>query len=153
MNDYKFLCEAIEQDLKHEYKAPSDFKWLSKKIEERTHEYISHTTLMRLWGYLPGGSPRTVRLDILARFLGYMGYDDFCQQLHATSQPEDGRDETAKAELHKGNKENVGWRQNKWLIGIAAAGVLLVTGILLWNLWSKPSSAPHIPYVTGSNQP
>ena len=77
MTDYKSLCVAVEQDVRRALSAPSDFKWLSQQIEERTGEHVSHTTLMRMWGYLPGVMPRKVTLNILARFLGYTGFDEF----------------------------------------------------------------------------
>ena len=77
MTDYKDLCTAIEQELRRTPSAPSDFKWISEQIEERTRERVSASTLMRLWGYMEGVTPRRVTLDILARFLGYMGYEDF----------------------------------------------------------------------------
>ena len=66
MFDYKSLCTAIEQELRRTPSAPSDFKWISEQIEERTRERLSASTLMRLWGYMDGVTPRKVTLDILA---------------------------------------------------------------------------------------
>lgn len=74
---YDKLVEAIEKDVQRKLSAPSDFKWLSGQIEKRITEHISSSTLMRIWGYMDGVTPRKVTLNILARFLGYMGYDDF----------------------------------------------------------------------------
>ena len=80
MTDYKDLCRAVEHETGRTYSASSDFKWLSDRIQERTNELLSTSTLMRLWGYRQGVAPRKATLDILARYLGYMHYDDFCQQ-------------------------------------------------------------------------
>lgn len=71
MNDIKDLCRAVEQKTGRTLLTPSDFKWLSEQIEEQTNELLSVSTLMRLWGYRPGVSPRKSTLDILARYLGY----------------------------------------------------------------------------------
>lgn len=143
MIDYENLCKAVEQSLKHECKAPSDFKWLSKKIEERTHEHISHTTLMRLWEYLPGGSPRTTTLDILARFLGYIGYDDFCQQQSAEpSLAEDVQEDSAapdppsSIQVTHPNRTIV-----RILCGIIALLLTVIIGLTAYMLTNKPAAS------------
>jgi len=55
---------------------PRDFEWLSDRILERTREYVSPTTLKRLWGYLDESvSPRLATLDMLSRFCGLTDFE------------------------------------------------------------------------------
>ena len=122
MSNYEDLRKAIEQELKHSFTTPSDFKWLADKIEERTHERLSISTLMRLWGYVSGVSPRKGTLDILARFLGYTGYDDFC-----------------RINRHIGRRStrwiSACWKHlhlsRRWVVGIVVSLALLVAGYFI----------------------
>lgn len=57
---------------------PGDFYTIMAYVEGRTREGIGLTTVKRLWQY--GGlssKPRQATLDVLARSIGYRGYDDF----------------------------------------------------------------------------
>lgn len=135
MSNYEDLRKAIEQELKHSFTTPSDFKWLADKIEERTHERLSISTLMRLWGYVSGVSPRKVTLDILARFLGYTGYDDFC-----------------RINRHIGRRStrwiSACWKHlhlsRRWVVGIVVSLALLVTGYFTWLHFSQPDKCAEI---------
>ena len=81
------LCEAIEREVGRPIQTPSDFERLSKLIMTRVHESLSTSTLMRLWGYRKGGEPRVTTLDVLARFLGYADYQEFCNGLTSSPSP------------------------------------------------------------------
>lgn len=61
----------------------SVFEKLSGLIEIKCHEYVSVTTLERLWGYSTRGSNNmSVRiLDILARFTGSKDFKNFCEEV------------------------------------------------------------------------
>ena len=62
--------------------SPSDYDSLSLSIREKTGEYISPTTLKRLFGYVkPATVPRPSTLSVLSRYVGYAGWSDFCQSL------------------------------------------------------------------------
>lgn len=62
--------------------SPSDYDAMSLSIRERTGEYISPTTLKRLFGYVkPATVPRPSTLSVLSRYAGYAGWSDFCQSL------------------------------------------------------------------------
>ncbi|MBR4388963.1 MAG: hypothetical protein IKT00_07280 [Prevotella sp.] len=56
-----------------------DFEDLSQIIQEATGEYLSPTTLKRIWGYLQNEQVQTRRHthDVLARFVGYANYRAF----------------------------------------------------------------------------
>ena len=77
--DYRALCEAVEQKSGKRMQTPLDFEWLEEKIENKVKEQVSASTLMRLWGYRQGVATRQSTLDILARYLGYADYVMFCQ--------------------------------------------------------------------------
>lgn len=75
--EYEKLCRAVEQALHRQLKTPKDFDYASERVTRKTHETISPTTLMRLWGYRKETEPRPSTLDILARFIGYEDYTQF----------------------------------------------------------------------------
>ena len=81
--EYKALCEAVEQKSGKKMLTPVDFEWLEEKIENKVKEQVSASTLMRVWGYRKGVSTRQSTLDILARYLGYPDYVTFCQSAPA----------------------------------------------------------------------
>lgn len=75
----KALCEAIERVAGRKMLCSQDFEWLTKEIEERTHEVVGVNTLKRMWGYY-GGMPVSTRhgtLNVLSRYVGYADYDKF----------------------------------------------------------------------------
>ena len=66
LQEYKKLCEAVEQKVGKPLRTPSDFEWLEEKIETKLKERISASTLMRVWGYRQGVATRQSTLNILA---------------------------------------------------------------------------------------
>lgn len=75
----KALCDAIERVAGRKMLCSQDFEWLTKEIEERTHEVVGVNTLKRMWGYY-GGMPVSTRhgtLNVLSRYVGYADYDKF----------------------------------------------------------------------------
>lgn len=75
---YAQLCHAVEKAAKLTPSTPKDFESLSESIERRTGVLLSPTTLKRLWGYLDEPvTPRPYTLDVLARFCGWLGFNDF----------------------------------------------------------------------------
>ena len=77
MSEHKRLREAVEKEANRTMSTPSDFRWLSQFVFERTHQSLSPSTLMRFWGYMASTAPGKVTLNILSRTLGYTGYDEF----------------------------------------------------------------------------
>ena len=64
-----------------------DFVALTEKIEERLREHISPTTLERVWGYSTRHYDTVSRrtLDVLARYVGADGWDDYVDRLRSTA--------------------------------------------------------------------
>ena len=80
------LKEIIIRQLERTLESPTDFEYLSEQIQEKTHEYLSPTTLKRLFGHIPYDSqPRPYTLSILARFAGYNGWQDYQEKQYVES--------------------------------------------------------------------
>ena len=111
--EFKALCEAVEQKAGKAMQTPFDFEGLEKKIEDKTKEQVSASPLMRVWGYRKGVSTRLSTLDILARYLGYADYATFCQWA-PTKDDEPQSDEVVSrhlqtSELQEGQQVELTW--------------------------------------------
>ena len=72
------LKAAIEEAAELKVETPKQFINLHQFILKRTGEYLSVTTLKRIWGYL--NEPlitRTTTLSILAKAIGFKDWEDF----------------------------------------------------------------------------
>ena len=63
------------------------FVALTEKIEKRLHEHLSPTTLERVWGYSTRHYDTVSRrtLDVLARYVGADGWDNYVGRLRSTA--------------------------------------------------------------------
>ena len=77
--DYQRLFQEVERKAGRPMQTPRDFQWLEERIFKEIHETLSASTLMRLWGYRAGGVPRQTTLDVLARYVGFEDYVEFCK--------------------------------------------------------------------------
>lgn len=58
-----------------------EFVDLSDKITKKTHQYVSPTTLKRLWGYLHDHNhPSKCTLNILSQYLGYTDFESYSKK-------------------------------------------------------------------------
>ncbi len=74
------LIARVEEVLNRKLVTKGDFEYLHEQVKNRLGESISSTTLRRLWGFSNEGvTPSQFTLDVLARFLLYRDYEDFCQ--------------------------------------------------------------------------
>lgn len=74
------LKARIRQTFGREVKTPKDFEALSESVHRLTGIVMSPTTFKRLWGYINEPvTPRTFTLDTLSRYVGYNGWEEFCQ--------------------------------------------------------------------------
>ena len=77
-NDIETLKRAVEEAVDMIPLHDRHFHTLRKVIFERTGQYISSTTLKRLWGYLNEPfNPRETTLSILAKTVGYDNWNLF----------------------------------------------------------------------------
>ena len=96
---------------------PTDFDWLNLRIWEACHEYLSPTTLKRMWGYIDGAeTPRHTTLCILSRLLGYASWEEYVESL-STRNEEESESFSGKGiradELQIGDRIEVAWRPNR----------------------------------------
>lgn len=83
----KNLLAMTEIQLGHGCNTTSDFDKLLIRIEKKTGEKISSSTLKRLWGYVSyPHTPSTTVLSILARFNGFCDWSNFCKSQNAPQQ-------------------------------------------------------------------
>ncbi len=72
------LTKEIEKRTRRNMHTHRDFVWLSNQVLAATAEYISATTLKRLWGHQNDYShPSSFTLNLLSRYLGYADYKAF----------------------------------------------------------------------------
>lgn len=73
------LRKEVENEMGFSLKAPTNFDALITRVQKKTGESLSLSTIKRLWGYVDStNSPRLSTLSILSRYLGYRDFDDFC---------------------------------------------------------------------------
>jgi len=76
------LMAALEKTFGRPVRTPFDFVLVADRIEDRTHEHISDSTVKRL--FKPNLRYATVSdrtLNVIARYVGYPHFEAFCQQL------------------------------------------------------------------------
>ena len=76
------LLHAIEENTGLKMQRNHDFAYLSELIMTKCHEYVSPTTLKRMWGYIndQDSKPSKNTLNIIAKFLDFDDYMNFCNQ-------------------------------------------------------------------------
>lgn len=94
------------------------FVALTEKIEQRLHEHISPTTLERVWGYSTRHYDKVSRrtLDVLARYIGADGWDDYVGRLRSTAGRESEEftnDILNVSSLAVGTRLLIGWQPDR----------------------------------------
>ena len=171
MADYQRLFEAVERKAGRQMLTPRDFQWLEKRMFEDIHERVSASTLMRLWGYRSGGVPRQTTLDVLARFVGYEDYVQFCRPSPSLSLKEkyppqhsfEGREIGQSSQSPQKTQSSQSNRNTRsTLITPMRAGVLcllaVVLGFALWHFFlcapmeeGLPAGAKDMTYLIGNH--
>ena len=98
----------------------TDFLELVSAIEVALKEHVSESTLERLWGYSTreneGGMVSVRTLDVLARFCGLGGWEDFCAWLKAEQRKESdlfSGKTLRSSELAVGARVLIGWQPDR----------------------------------------
>jgi hypothetical protein len=118
-NDLIFLLlKNVERKMGFSMKAPSNFDSLILRINEATSENLSQSTLKRLWGYIDSNQrPRLSTLSILARFIGYKDWDDFCEKkqvYHCDNSGFISKDGECMTELRAGDELGLEWTPDRY---------------------------------------
>lgn len=119
------LLAEVEKKFGKRIATSTDFETLSSEIEHRSGDFISASTLKRLWGYVHSSPvPRTGTLDILSRYIGERNFRDFCINLKRKSNTESGHFASkyvTVSEIAAGQKIVIGWSPNR-LVRISYLG-------------------------------
>ena len=112
-----YLLKKVEEKYGRGVNTSTDFEALSVTIEREIGEFISASTLKRLWGYVTlQPSPRVATLDVLARYTGAASFAGFCKGLKSDPSFESGFFTTrfvVSDELAEGDTVTVGWAPNR----------------------------------------
>lgn len=74
--------KQIEQKFNKEIRYPSDCEALAGDIVRVTKNSISTSTLKRIFGFIKGSQePRLYTLDVLAKYLGFVNWDNYLENL------------------------------------------------------------------------
>lgn len=118
--ELNYLLQKVEEKYARRISVPKDYELLAETITQTVREPISNSTLKRLWGYDDYSStPSPITLDILAKYVGTKGFQDFCEQLkknpafvscflHA--------DYIESAGLTAGECLEIGWNPNRLVV-------------------------------------
>lgn len=136
--EYCKLCEDVEREAGRKMSAPSDFKWLADRIEKRTHERVSESSLMRIWGYVKSNStPRIATLSVLTRYIGYLGWDDYVAHQSEHESAGSVANSVMKGSVQDQNTHSVsgstGRRGRKIWIAVVTGIALVVILAFGWN--------------------
>lgn len=116
--EINYLLRCTERKYGRAIQTSSDFDLLSQKIEEKTGNLLSASTLKRLWGYVSMcPTPRLATLNILSRFIGFEDYTAFCKDYQDYSDENQstffsGTIISSKA-IEKGQKIMIGWKPDR----------------------------------------
>lgn len=111
------LRKEIEKFLSHSFVSPSDFVMLSDTLSKRGHDYISPTTLKRVWGYINDKgksytpSPFTIRT--LCNLIGFRDIDDFCKKSATAESMEYEGESIDASSLPPGVEVTLLWNPNR----------------------------------------
>ena len=104
---------AVEKKFGCPVRSPRYFRSLSFEIEENLKEYLSETTLQRLWQYKVGYSTVAIHtLNVLCRYAGLSDWESFCENLKQESNVESFLFEGESvdvAQLQAGTMIRIGW--------------------------------------------
>ena len=117
----ELLKKEVERVMGHELREARDFEELSQLLLKGTRERLSPTTLKRLWGYLKNENVQTRphTLDVLARFVGYKSFDDFCENACDTAELQSGitaTEHVSTSELKWGQKLVIRWLPDRRIV-------------------------------------
>lgn len=144
------LRDAIEKKTRRYPATPKDFDCLAADIYEQLHESVSASTLKRVWGYVDSDStPRITTLNVLAKFIGYSNWHDFCNSMDdegrgmkdgataGTMQEVDSaKEEREVLGSDESDKEKSTHHKGRWMIGLVTSAIvllLLLGGLKLWQ--------------------
>lgn len=115
------LKQETERMMGHQLKEARDFEQLSHLLLSHTRERLSPTTLKRFWGYLKNEKVQTRphTFDVLARFVGYKNYEDFCAHANLLDEVQSGikaEEKISTENMRRGQRLIITWRPDRRII-------------------------------------
>lgn len=112
------LREAVERKYGGEPKVHGDFETLTENINNSIREFISVTTLERVWNYSSRGY-ETISLhtlNLLCRYAGFESWKSFCNWLNHSGIIDSSMfdvDSIRSEDLSEGDLVELGWMPNR----------------------------------------
>lgn len=118
---YDALCKRVERVCGCRMSTPKDFQFLTAQIYLFTNHTVSEPTLRRIWGYQDNGrfTPRPHTLNVLANYVGYNSWDDFCraeQNSEAPSSDFINSNHFSVTDLRPGDYVRLIWRPDRCVV-------------------------------------
>ncbi len=121
--DYKIeineLMLQVEKKFGRRLNVSNGFEEFALLLSREVQTGVSASTLKRLYGYVSDvHTPRTFTLDILAKYVGHAGFDDFCQWLrreNPCSSQFFSAPELSISELSVYDEVEIGWLPNRYV--------------------------------------
>ena len=115
------LKQEVERVFGRQLKEARDFEQLSHLLLSHTRERLSPTTLKRFWGYLKNEEVQTRphTLDVLARFVGYKDYADFCSHADSSDEVQSGiriEERVSTEGMRLGQRLVITWRPDRRIV-------------------------------------
>ena len=121
IKEIEALKAALEEASGFKIETPKNFEQLRGVIFRRTGEYISTTTLKRIWGYLNEPlQTRPTTLSLLARTVGYKDWEDFVMrsgkastEKKIPSSPKFGKAINVNSDMKEGDRVMLYWHPGR----------------------------------------
>ena len=111
------LKQAVQKKLGFSLNCPKDFALLTSSIKEQTGQAVSASTLMRMWEYVGSNiSPRASTLSVLALYVGFKGFDEFCEGKNESSADVFGDHLDVLNQLHVRDHVELRWDPGRVLL-------------------------------------
>ncbi len=82
--DLNRLKKDVERSISRVLHSPADYIYLSERIQNEGHGYISPTTLKRVWGYISDKgnqyTPSSYTLTTLCKLIGFNDISEYCSE-------------------------------------------------------------------------
>ncbi|MBQ9671719.1 MAG: hypothetical protein IJV34_02555 [Prevotella sp.] len=119
--EQELLMQEVERVMGCRLTEAGDFERLAHLLLLHTRERLSPTTLKRLWGYLSREKVATRRhtLDVLSRFVGYRGYEDFCAHVGSLGEVQSGistEQRITTEQMRLGQRLVITWRPDRQMV-------------------------------------
>ena len=115
------LKQEVERAMGRQLTEARDFEQLSYLLLSHTRERLSPTTLKRFWGYLKNEKvqTRSHTLDVLARFVGYKNFEDFCAKAERLDEVQSGiksEEKITTENMRRGRRLIITWRPDRKIV-------------------------------------